>query len=70
MYEFTKINWNKNTKIKYIGRVSLDNELLTLEKSVNDFLKEKGDRVKDVRMTSTVTVGNIPYISFIIIYDD
>lgn len=64
------MDWNKNTKIKYIGRVAMEIELKNGEDLVNDFLAKKGDRVKDVRMSSTMTKNEMPYISWMIIYDD
>ena len=48
----------------------MDNELKVGEDLVNEFLEKKGDRVKDIRMSSTMTVGQIPYISWMIIYED
>lgn len=64
------MDWNKNTKIKYIGAVSQYDELESGVKTVNEFLEKKGERIKDVRMSSTMTRNHMPYISWMIIYED
>lgn len=64
------MDWNSNTKMKYFGTVVMDNELKNAEDRVNKFLKEKGDRVKDILMSSTATRREMPYVSWTIIYED
>lgn len=64
------MDWNSNTKVKYFGAVAMNNELERVEDRINKFLKEKGDRVKDILISSTATRNEIPYVSWTIIYED